>query len=519
MQGRARLLAAMVACAALPAYALTPAAHRILADKGLRPVLTPANVLSPTDEQFVAFYRWLGGAMAHKSDDPRDGDDPKRFVARFPGPFKFDAFGIRGFLGLSQEPTPAVWGLEDFDRATGADRFNMAVKGAAIPDVDARNQNRVAYDDRRAVQKDSDGKPLPADPLVLAFGDALIGPPSQLHAHCYLPDAPTATQGLAAQMAQAHLDLAILARAWGDMEQTQCGDYMAMIWWSAGLHYVQDAADPLHTVPAQGAALAELAELAQAAWMKTAAKTAGGYAGTLPTQARLQQVLARNAGAVCEQWFERELDRLASRKPAAAALAQAWTQTDADDRELLAALGDRLHPHMTGAFQTQPFESGAGQILVEALAKLARRDAGALLRAAAMAMHGRWRGAELRKDGAPLQADDFADGQDAAAAEALGELAILQARTLRRATTAARIYWAAFEQGNVDAAARRLRRSQLDYLDARDARLAAFRNAPKPVPEPATEQVLWVLAAELGALAVAVALIGRMARRRKAGAA
>lgn len=531
-----RLLAALGAAlgllSAAPALGWSPDVHRFLAEKALRPVVAAGMVLTPDDEKFVGFYLWVGQALAHRSDEKdRDGRDPDRFLQRYPHPRAFDAFAIRGFLGLAQEPTPAVWGLEEFQRNSGLDRFNLVVQGSAMPDLDQRNRHRLAYDDKRRLIKDGKGQPLPADPAVLGLGGSVDGRASEAHAHRALAiDTPCQDQACVAAtpwnfapdlgpsaaapsyaeaMAQRHLDLAILARTWGDTEDNQVGEYLSLMWWSAGLHYVQDAANPAANVPLAGPGLWARAESDRwsAAW-----RSAGGFVAPLPTTLALARRLALVAGWYADAWFAQQLDQLRMNKPAAAALAGAWTQTDQDDPELLAALGDPLKPHLNGAFQSQPFDDGAGAILVRALARLGRRDGGTLLDAAATAMHPDLARGPARQPGDPLRPGDGGDPDDPEVLQATGQMALVHARALRRAATASRLYWLALENGSSDAAARRLRRQCLDALAAQTGRLQAHQTNPAPALA-ATQAMPLVLATELGAL-VALAL-GLWAWRRR----
>ncbi len=527
-------LTALLVLLVAPAYAWSPDVHRYLAEKALRPVVPPGMVLTPDDDQFVGFYLWVGQALAHRSEEKdRDGTDPDRFLKRYPHPRAFDAFAIRGFLGLSQEPTPAVWGLEEFQRNAGLDRFNLAVQGAAMPDLDQRNRNRLAYDSKRRLLKDDSGQPLPADPAVLGLGGSVTGPGSEAHAHraldletpCFNVICRESTPwqfapglgpaegapSFAEAMAQRHLDLAILARTWGDTEDNQVGEYLALMWWSAGLHYVQDAADPAANVPLGGPGLWARAESMrwQLAW-----RSVGGYVQPLPALLWLARQLSGSARWYADAWFARQLELLRMDKPAAAALAGAWTQTDVDDPELVAELGDQIKPHLTGAFQSQPFDDGAGAMLVRALARLGGRDGGRLVDAAATAMHPGLANGPLRAPGALLRPADSGDPDDPDVQQATGQMAIAQARALRRVATASRLYWQAFENGSSDAAARRLRRQCLNALDAQEARLQAYRKAPPP-PQPLTEPMPVVLAAEVGAVLALLAGLWVWRRKRR----
>lgn len=509
--------------------------HRWLTAKALRNHVPLGPLTPPTEDQLVQFYLWLGQQMAAPSPSPeRDGNDPTRFQKRYPNPRAFDAFGIRGFLGLSRAPTPDVWGLEDFDREDAPDRLNTIVKGSAQPDVDKRNQGRLAYDEARKPILLRDGSPAPADPAILNMGE-VQGLSSQAHAHYQLaadhpsqdPDVlqrepwnfviPAGFDGpvitTAADMAQMHLDMAILAWTWTDLNPNSGGEYISVVWASAGLHYVQDAAGQLHNIQVGSWSVFRYAKLR---WYWEAMRTGGGVLEPLPTFVSIGMDLLNNLHLLAERWLEQQLDALRMDKPAAAALAAAWTQSEVDDPELMAALGDRLAPHMSGPFTAQPWEAGDGaaSILVHTLAQLGSREGAQMYDAALAAVGPRAKTVGLRiVDGAPMQPGDFGDPQDGDVQRGIQALDRLHAKALRRATTATQLYWKAFGQGNADAAARRLRRFCLNRLEAEEARVATFLKTT-PAKRPKTETIAWVLPAEIGAAVLGLFMVGVAVRRR-----
>ena len=480
---------------ASPALAFSVEVHKWLTERALRGVVAIGPLMIPSEEQYMGFWLWFGKAMASPSGSPElDGQDPKRFVARYASPRAFDAFAIRGFLGLSQEPTPAVLGLETFDRDGELDQFNTVVRGSAQPDVDRRNQNRFAYDDKRKPLLAANGQRVPADPTALNMGPA-TGIASQAHAHYQLAadkpsddpailqtepwnfavrmgfDGPVETS--AADMAQMHLDMAILMRAWAEEQQGSVGEYLALLWASAGLHYVQDAAGQLHTV--QVGAYDVFVE-AKLLWYRRGAMTAGGYLGTLPTFTSIGADLLRNLHFLAEAWMADQLDQIRLGKPGMPAIQKAWAMLDKPesykpDPELMAALGTRLDPHLVDPFKVQPWKDGQGaaSILVHTLAKLGSREGGAIYQAAlAMADGELFQVGYQLDESLPLQARHLASGEDATTATET--MAQLQAKSVARALTATRLYWHAYDQGNGDSAARRLRQNGLNRLE-KQARL------------------------------------------------
>lgn len=525
--GRVATLVAALSLISAPVQAFSVDVHRWLTEQALRGVVPIGPLMTPTEEQYMQWWLWFGRAMASPSGSAElDGSDPKRFASRYPGPRSFDAFAIRGFLGLSQEPTPAVMGLDDYDREGEIDRFNLVVRGSAQPDVDRRNQERFAYDAKRLPLKTADGRRVPADPAALNMGGP-TGLDSQAHAHYQLAtekpsddpeilqtepwnfavalgfDGPVETS--AAEMAQAHLDMAIVMRAWVDEQQGVVSDYLPILWASAGLHYVQDAAGPLHNVQVGSYDVFKRAKLM---WYLQGLKTAGGYLGDLPTFMSIGVDLLGNLHLFSEAWMARELDQLRLGKPGVKPLQAVWAAPDKPDSELIKALGQKLDPHLADPFKVQPWQDGQGAatILVHTLARLGSRDGAAIYKAALDLADGEVLQVGYRlSDKMPLQAKHLASGE--AAEQAAAQMGELHARSLARAMTATRLYWRAYEQGNDDTAARRLRRFSLNRLEKEAVRqkawmAAAPKNALKAEQRPEFAAGLAVAATLLSGLTV-----------------
>lgn len=520
------------------AFGYATSVHTALAERSLRGRIVPGNMPVPTQETVVKFWLWFGTAMAGSTGEPAlDGGDPEKFRARYPDPRAFDAFAIRGFLALRQTPEPAVWGLERFDERPALDRFNVTIEASAYPDKDERNQRRYAYDAKRQPLKLPDGRHVPADPMILNMG-GLEDLSSQAHAHYQLaadkPSAdpavlnsepwnfviatgfPGAVETYAAAMAQLHLDVAVLAHAWGEGEFNSTGDYLGQVWLGAGLHYVQDVSGPLHAVQVGSYTIFEQAQIEH--W-KQALLTGGGTWGDLRSFPAIGTHWLRNHHLVAEQWLAREIEAVQAGKAASPVVAAAWNAADQDDPELLKELGTSLDPFFTGEFTTQPWDDGegAGSLLVHALAKIGRRDGKALYEAAFTVGAPRLREmGYLFGDDEALKPEHLRDPADPEVAAALKVMADIHARSIRRAATAARLYFKAFQQGNSDAAARRLRRTRLRQLDLQEKRLERYLKAPPPATAAAVHAPVW-LYGELGA-AAGLLLVGagivRIRRRR-----
>ncbi len=526
--------------AATPAQAFHTEAHKIITERALRGKIPIGTVPNPSEASLVKFYQWLGRSMAQASGDQRlDGYDPERFTQRFPSPRSFDAFAIRGLLGFNQERDHSVFGLEDFDRGVVIERFGIVIDGATRPDLDKRNQDRLAYDDKRKPLNLPDGTRVPIDPMGLNFG-TVTGLSSQAIAHYQLSaehpskDAsvlesepwnfvvdfgfPTdKVQSYGAAMAQLHLDMAILAKYWGLEQMDSTGEYLSLVWLGAGLHYIEDSAWPLHNVQVGSYALFRRAKLTN--WLEQL-RTGGGTWGTVRTFVSIGQEFLSNHHLLAEAWQLDQLERARDNKQPHAAMAKAWAQADQDDAELATALGDKLKPYLSGPLTQQPWQdgAGAGTILAETLAKLGSRQGGALYDATAQAASPLLRQpgfSVAEKDG--LKPALLGDSKDNSVQEALDKMAEIDAGSLRRANMAARLYLQAFEQGSPDAAARRLRRTRLDQLELEEKRRADFVQHPPVVTkgpagiEPKDPRWLY---GEIGAGLLMMTALGWLLRRR-----
>lgn len=139
---------------------------------------------------------------------------------------------------------------------------DLLILGSSAPDRDGRNRERVARGADGRPTLEADGRPRAIDPLIRQFG-ASTGLGSQAHAHYALP--PRISAGLLAwwiDPATAGWDLAgigsLRAEAGAQAEihvavanRLRSADPRSAAWAIGGaLHYLQDAADPLHNVQA-----------------------------------------------------------------------------------------------------------------------------------------------------------------------------------------------------------------------------------------------------------------------------
>lgn len=161
-------------------------------------------------------------------------------------------------LGWNETSDPPPWQAPPL----AVHAADLVILGSSAPDRDGRNRDRLARDAVGQPQLDGRGAPLAVDPLVRQFG-AATGLASQAHAHYALP--PRTQAGLLAwwrRPATAGWDLAGLGRLESEAAaqaeihiaaalKVREADPRAAAWLVGGaLHYLQDAADPLHNVQA-----------------------------------------------------------------------------------------------------------------------------------------------------------------------------------------------------------------------------------------------------------------------------
>lgn len=521
------------------AFAFSVDVHRAVTERALRAVVQTGMTANPDEKLLVKFWMWFGHAMASSSDPTRDGMDPQDFISRYPNPRDFNAIAVRGFLGLQQVGGEQIVGIEAFDRGDIIDRFNTIVAASILPDVDKRNQNRFAYDKGHNIVTLKDGRKVPADPMILNMG-GVEGLVSQAHAHYQLtaekPSSdplvlrkepwnfvldlgfPGKVETYAADMAQMHLDMAILVKYFSDEQINSLGDYLSHVWTGAGLHYIEDVAGPLHTVQVGSYNLFKAAKLA---YYREALLTAGGTIAPLRSFFSIGVDFLGNCHLLSEAWLAREVDHAIGGKPCQPAIAAALSSLDKDDPEFMAAVGKQLDPFLTGQFTKQPFENGdgAGNILAHTLATLSSREGAQLYDATMTIVNKRWLTVgEKFGPTAQIKDADLADPSDPEVKKALVTLAEIHARSLQRAATAARLYYKAYQMGSPDAAARRLRRTRLLRLAAAEERVKIYLEHPGAAPSQTVREPIW-LYGEAGTAAVVLAGLGavvwRVRRRKK----
>lgn len=254
--------AAMLCTAVIPiaahGYATqihTELSRRSLAKSGLGDPATPIN-----PSAFDAMRTTID-AFARSEVSLRD-----LWTKRYPTAAAFDSFAEKQLFQFAA--ASKVIGIDTVeDRLKpGATLLDLLGLGASQPDDDWRNRERLAYDDKRQPLKDKFGKPVPADPALLNMG-RLGALSSQAHAHYGLAQVELSGDAdvlkseprrfarkpgweagpiitLAAEMAQLHLDLALIAA----LSDAPTARELSWQFTGQGFHYIEDVGNQIHTV-------------------------------------------------------------------------------------------------------------------------------------------------------------------------------------------------------------------------------------------------------------------------------
>ncbi len=466
-------------------HAFDPDVHRILTVRSLRGQIQHGTVLPPDMAALIDFYSWLGWSLAQRGGDEAG---KQRFRKLFPARNDFDAIGVRRLLGLSHDPSIEIWGITEVTKEPEPDRFSTAADASARPITDRRDRNRVRFSLQRTQIKGPWGLPVPLDPRTLNLGPA-VGEGSETWARTALPSALTSTsapassglrvvpyvagvavRGGAAEMAQVHMDLSVLALYWGDSQYKQTAEYLSLVWLGAALHYVQEAASPLHNVQLGSPKLLE----AMAARHRTAAlKTGGGLWGPLPNPVIAGLRMRRNLRIVGDRWLAAQvaaaLDDAAAPKSVVTALAE--LRKTGSPFEMAVRPG--LQPWLQPPSKAEPSAKGRGavSVLVDSLAAAGAADGAALYDALAAVTKPRWRsGDQALQEMGGLAAPPWGEGTAAAWAT----IEDIQTRALRRGGTATILAFDAWLNANPHAALDRLRRVRTVALEREAVDMAAW---------------------------------------------
>lgn len=453
------------------------------------------------------------------------------WLRRYPDPAAFDAWAEKELLLFS--PEAQVFGI-DRPAPRLPTILDLVEAGSREPDDDRRNRDRLGYDAKRTKLKDADGHDVPADPALLNMG-RLGALSSQAHAHYGLASVPLSSDPdvlkedprrfavaasyppgpvltLAAEMAQAHLDLSLIAGLADDPSPA-----LAALFTGQAFHYLEDVSNQIHTVQV---GIYDFFVDATIERMKMSARTGGGYFGELRSLGSIGIDILTNHHVICEQLTrKRLLEALrADATPEGTRLAAA---PKTDDAELASALDAGLRP-----LGDRPWTREFGLALTRAMIEASSHEGAAVYRVTRAIVEPRYRRAGV------LYGEDKDDPDDAVIPpgkrdeKAYSELMALEARAFARAGTAMRL-WVGLEQRALDEAMSlderralrdrvigRLVRRQLRLLGEAEARRADYLAHPPPQAA-GPERMPAMFAGEAALALVLGTLIARWFRRSR----
>ena len=504
---------------AVPIHELMPgralASEPALAEK--LPAVTPG--------QLDAFRMWLDDAFrAHPDAAVR-----ARYVQRYPTPAAFTARAFKRLMSLNDDLPQ-----NGFDRAQGlpCTALEALRLGSAQADTDWRNRERIAHDDQGRPMKLSDGRDVPADPLILNFG-SVRGLSSQAHAHYALTSAPLSSdpqvfrstpwlfalpagwpagpvRAFGRENCQLHYDLGVLALLWGD----PAGRALGHLFLGHGMHYLEDVGNQIHTVQIGHY---DLLKKAKFLYWQRALITLGGYLADLKPWTRVGIELVTTHHVLSENLNAKRVLEAVAGKPVPPVIQEVLAGLTVDDPELVADFAKGVPAAAPGP-APRPARAAA---LLGCVVERSCREGGEVYRHMAGALDPRMARYGVLVDSEDVDPDAaLGPGDDPEVAAHLDALYHLHARAYRRVGTALRRLYAAFAEDSRAATpedrARRVRSfadallvERLDMLDGEAARLAQYLRDPPRASAPSVHEpifALWPL--------VPIALLLLLRRRR-----
>ena len=515
------LVAALAAllCAPSPARAYNEALHALIAPRALaqRTAWLTEPIAPPAEADVSGFRaRFFRAALA--------GDPALRakLLAKSPDEARFDAWAFKQLLLLNPAATVHGFDLLSED-AKPLPRGALLALASRWPDDDQRNRDRLLRDARGAVVPGPDGGPIPFDPATLDLG-ALTGTSSQGHAHYGIletglsddPDVlkkdprhfamPKTTRSWGAWFAQLYTDLAIAAAA----EPGPGREWLVAAFAGAAFHHLEDLCNQIHTVQV---GLYDFFASAELQRLEHDARTLGGLLGPRSTLKDMGLHLIKNHHLLSEDLFAKRLTELAEGKTVPPEIAAAGAGLGEDDAAFLAR-----------AEAAVAAEGGArgpfGHAIAETLIDVSSREAADVYRHAYA-----FSSPELHDalgfvyDGPPRDdPDNFLAPPSPEVTRAISEFYVIEARGLRRAGTALRLWQRLFTEataGDAEAARARSFARTLAYVVPYDDEAAARRAAWRP-EQSAPPGIAWGWPLGLAALVLGAGLLFVRGRSKKA---
>ena len=307
-------------------------------DPKLSPAIKTTMVSGATDADLARFRLWFyGRAVAIK-----DSGIHRAFLKRYPNAAAFDAKAFKAFLMMN--PEAQVLGVDPFAAVYGArTRNDIAMDpttpyqpgqkvsiatalemGSVYADIDRRNQDRLYRTPDGRVVLTAHGDTVPMDPMTLNWG-RLTGLSSQAHAHIGLNHEhhssetgvlsmtpwnfvvaigfPTdSVESYAEANAQLYTDLSYLAMLGGGSGADMLSDLYA----GNAMHYITDVGNPIHTL--QAGIERFYTDATMQYWMNRLT-TLFGLFGTTPSRNSIGLDILTNHHTLSEKLFQVELQQ------------------------------------------------------------------------------------------------------------------------------------------------------------------------------------------------------------------
>jgi hypothetical protein len=445
-------------------------------------------IVPATTAERTHFRRWLYERMINHPDVAIR----TRAKNRFPTEAVFTAQALRALLAFNMDPKKHIYSI-DRSHSEALSARALVVGGSSMPDRDGRNRARFAFEGNSPVL-DKNGQPVPHDPSTLNMGRS-EGLSSQAHAHYGLPDYEFSDDpqvlkeqperfllktgfpdgpvlALAADMAQLHTDMALLAHLWGQSGS----DYLFRTFAGQSFHYLEDVGNQIHTVQVGSYDFFFDAKLQY--WWR-ALITAGGYLGPLRPFTSIGIDILTNHHALIEELTALRFYEAIAGQSGDKHIAKAVSELAMDSPEYSALLDDAL--------ASQPSPTEFARTLTKTLIEASAPEGAQAYQYMKTVGCGRLsiEGFKVPKDGVEwvISADELVchadDDEGRSLLEALYEL---QARAFRRVSTSLRRYDQEFEtvmkhrdrDALINEIVARFVRERLDLLDASDARRAVY---------------------------------------------
>ncbi|HWE24807.1 MAG TPA: hypothetical protein VG496_12795 [Myxococcales bacterium] len=491
-----RRLVLLICAVSLPALAYNEAIHVLITSSAFarRDAWLAEELQPPTQADLDAFRAlfWRTAAQLPAADVR------SRFLARWPSAASFTSWEFKQLFML--DPAATVHGFDLVD-ARSMKRGALLALASRWPDDDHRNRNRYLRGKDHEIVRAADGSPMPYDPATLDFG-GLTGTTSQGHAHYGLVTGPLSddpevlkkepwrfavpptAHAYGAEFAQLYTDLALLAAT----SNLPSRDWLAACFAGAAFHHIEDVGNQIHTVQVG------IYQFFRDAWFQSKLRDLRTLGGVFGERRSLRQIgvrLIANHHLWSEDLFAK---RVEANAPEVAGVPQSLRQ---DDPRLVSAV---------------PPGDDFGRAIAQALIDISSREGGEVYRLAYRLTVPTLRdGMGHEYDGSKGDDPDRYLGKDDP--QALDAFYDLEARGLRRAATAVRLWQPRFDssRGRAEPGLVVLRSLAmlLPYHEAAAARRASY----KPPPAERHEIAWGYPAAAVAIIGIAIAAVTRKRRR------